>query len=236
VPSGVAFTVAPRTGDCPLEPRIGFEPPASPFLGMSVGILGTDSMGLRTGYANAQQSCLVLTGAGNRGAGTVRSQVPPACPCRHKIAENAGWDCELLAIELPPRRAPGARRPRHSDHRDGKALCLRRRKRWLITVWSGGCAEFLAVFAKAPNGRASCSTAGSLRPLIRVRAAYWRFFLRPGNPVSRQRRPQSAETRFEWAAIGREARASGAGGTIRQAGRRGGQLPCHVEGVLRSQL
>jgi hypothetical protein len=135
VPSSVAFTVAPRTGDCPLEPRIGFEPPASPFLGMSVGILGTDSMGLRTGYANAQQSCLVLTGAGNRGAGTVRSQVPPACPCRHKIAENAGWDCELLAIELPPRRAPGARRPRHSDHRDGKALCLRRRKRWLITVW-----------------------------------------------------------------------------------------------------
>jgi hypothetical protein len=145
VPSGVAFTVAPRTGDCPLEPRIGFEPPASPFLGMSVGILGTDSMGLRTGYANAQQSCLVLTGAGNRGAGTVRSQVPPACPCRHKIAENAGWDCELLAIELPPRRAPGARRPRHSDHRDGKALCLRRRKRWLITVW-------LEVMQKLPVG------------------------------------------------------------------------------------
>jgi hypothetical protein len=30
-----------------------------------------------------------------------RSQAPRACPCRHKIAENAGWDCELLAIELP---------------------------------------------------------------------------------------------------------------------------------------
>jgi hypothetical protein len=56
------------------------------------------------------------------------------------------------------------------------------------TTQSGGCGEFLAVFAKAPNGRASCSTAWSLRPLIRVRAAYWRFFLRPPNPVSRQRR------------------------------------------------
>ena len=65
-----------------------------------------------------------------------RSQAPRACPCRHKIAENAGWDCELLAIELPDlAESPGARRPRHSDHRDGKALCLRRRKRWLITVW-----------------------------------------------------------------------------------------------------
>jgi len=70
------------------------------------------------------------------------------------------------------------------------------------------CGEFLAVFAKAPN---------------------WRE-----NPVSRQRRPQSAETRFEWAAIAPEARACGAGGTIRQAGRRGGLLPCHAEGVLRS--
>src|SRR5262249_29411706 len=37
------------------------------------------------------------------------------------------------------------------------------------------------------------------------------------------------------AAIGPKARASGAGGTIRQADRRGGQLPCHGEGVLRSQ-
>src|SRR6266436_8952104 len=36
---------------------------------------------------------------------------------------------------------------------------------------------------------------------------------------------QLAETRFEWGAIGPKARASGAGGTIRQAGRRGGPLP-----------
>src|SRR5260370_22605727 len=61
-----------------------------------------------------------------------KCQAPRACPCRQ---QDRGKCRELLAIELPPRRAPGARRPRHSDHRDGKALCLRRRKRWLITVW-----------------------------------------------------------------------------------------------------
>src|SRR5437762_1867619 len=34
------------------------------------------------------------------------------------------------------------------------------------TTHSGGCGDFLAVFAKAPNWRASCTTAWSLRPLI----------------------------------------------------------------------
>ena len=88
------------------------------------------------GTLTPQQSCWALTGAGNRGAGTVPKPSAARLPCRHKIAENAGWDCELLAIELPDlAESPGARRPRHSDHRDGKALCLRRRKRWLITVW-----------------------------------------------------------------------------------------------------
>jgi hypothetical protein len=37
-----------------------------------------------------------------------------------------------------------------------------------------------------------------------VRGTYWRFFLRSGNPVSRQRRPQSAETRFEWELLRRK--------------------------------
>jgi hypothetical protein len=62
--SRLVSVLAPRTGDCPREPRIGFEPPASPFLGMSVGILGTDSMGLRTGYANAAAKLLGLNRCG----------------------------------------------------------------------------------------------------------------------------------------------------------------------------
>ena len=131
VPSRVAFPVAPRHWGLSARTRIGFEPPASPFFGMSVGTLGDSNGTPNLGTLTPQQSCWALTGCRQS-----RSQAPRACPCRHKIAENAGWDCELLAIELPDlAKSPGARRPRHSDHRDGKALCLRRRKRWLITVW-----------------------------------------------------------------------------------------------------
>src|SRR6266571_6271592 len=85
----------PDTGDCPLEPR---NLQHLHFSECQFGVLGTDSMGLRTGYATPQQSCLALTGAGSRGAGTVRSQAPRACPCRQ---QDRGKCRELLAIELP---------------------------------------------------------------------------------------------------------------------------------------
>ena len=44
LPSRVAFRVAPRHWGLSARTRIGFEPPASPFFGMSVGTLG-DSNG-----------------------------------------------------------------------------------------------------------------------------------------------------------------------------------------------
>jgi len=50
--SRLVSVLAPRTGDCPLEPRIGFEPPASPFLGtellvlegLDIAITGTEKL------------------------------------------------------------------------------------------------------------------------------------------------------------------------------------------------
>jgi len=62
--------------------------------------------------------------------------------------------------------------------------------------------------------------------LVSETADPWFGFLRPGNPVSRQRRPRQ-RLGSKGGAIAPEAQASGAGGTIRQAGRRGGLLPCH---------
>ena len=47
----------------------------------------------------------------------------------------------------------------------------------------------------ASNWRGSYAAAWSLRPLICGRATSWRFFLWARNPVSRQRRPLSSETR-----------------------------------------
>ena len=132
-PAGWRSRLRPDTGDCPLEPR---NLQHLHFSECQFGVLGTDSMGLRTGYATPQQSCLALTGAGNRGAGTV----PKPSAARLPLPTQDRGKCRLGLRAAGhraarPRRAPGARRPRHSDHRDGKALCLRRRKRWLITVW-----------------------------------------------------------------------------------------------------
>ena len=52
------------------------------------------------------------------------------------------------------------------------------------------------------------------------------FFSALEIPFSRQRRPRQ-RLGSKGGAIAPEAQASGAGGTIRQAGRRGGLLPCH---------
>src|ERR1700751_2973635 len=84
----------PDTGDGPLEPR---NLQHLRFSECQFEVLGTNPMGLRTGYATPPQSCLALTGAGSRGAGTVRSQAPRACPCRQ---QDRGKCRALLAIEL----------------------------------------------------------------------------------------------------------------------------------------
>jgi hypothetical protein len=135
-PAGWRSRLRPDTGDCPLEPVLASnlqhlhfsECQLEPWETRWDSELGTLTPQLKLlGLDRCRQSR-----CGNRSEAKRRA----LAPCRHKIAENAGWDCELLAIELPDlAESPGARRPRHSDHRDGKALCSRRRKRWLITVW-----------------------------------------------------------------------------------------------------
>jgi hypothetical protein len=85
-----------------------------------------------------------------------------------------------------------------------------------------------------PSGRPSiASTRDCFEPRQLSRSEPVFFFglarrclicLWPRNPVSRQRRLSSAETRFECGATARAVQASGAGATIRQAKRRDGQL------------
>jgi len=50
----------------------------------------------------------------------------------------------------------------------------------------------------------------------------------PSDSSLRNGATAAPETRFELAATAQQGRASGAGGTIRLASRRGGQLPCHA--------
>jgi hypothetical protein len=133
--AGWRSRLRPDTGDCPLEPVLASNLQHLHFSECQLEPWETrwDS---ELGTLTPQQSCLALTGAGNRGAGTV----PKPSAARLPLPTQDRGKCRLGLRAAGhraarPRRAPGARRPRHSDHRDGKALCLRRRKRWLITVW-----------------------------------------------------------------------------------------------------
>jgi hypothetical protein len=56
---------------------------------------------------------------------------------------------------------------------------------------------------------------------------------RPRDSSLRNGTRAAPETRFEHAATAHQARAFGAGGTIRLASRRGGQLPCHAGAARR---
>src|SRR6202011_5486664 len=58
----------------------------------------------------------------------------------------------------------------------------------------------------------------------------------PSDSSLRNGATAAPETRFEHAATAQQGRASGAGGTIRLASRRGGQLPCHAGGARRWRL
>jgi hypothetical protein len=87
--------------------RIGFEPPASPFLGMSVGILGTDSMGLRTGYANAAAKLLGLNRCGQSRCGNCPKPSAARLPlptqdrgkCRLGLLVLEGLDIAITGTE-----------------------------------------------------------------------------------------------------------------------------------------